>query len=570
MRMAIPGSGDVYARPHRSLYFSTIAVLLVFAIPAMGESCHPAKPHPPTAAEDAYSHGRFSDAEASYRQALSTAPNDTALLAGLARSLRRQQKIAEAATDLQLALTDAPQSAILLTAMAELQYREGMIVESGESASAAYAADICYARVHLIRARLASLNSKYATERIEITAAHTLDPYDPDIQLAWIETLPLDQRIAELKTFLSSPTASDDEQRQDLEKYIDRLEKISAGPRNSCRLVSDVASTKLLLESVLGEQLRPRSWALMAKVNGADAKLEVDSGSTGFYISSKIARKAGLQALERSQVSGLGDRGPQEGYIAYAKTIRIGNLEFRDCLVDVSDSKRIGLSDGLIGTDIFQNFLVTLAFPLRTMELSPLPSRPGEAASAASLQTQTQTQVPAVDDSSPPAGSNGSKTGNFAAKQMAPGPKDRYIAPEMQDWFPVFRVNHNLIVPALTDANAMKLFILDTGSEVTVLSEDAAKEIHRIYESPERRIVGLSGEVQHVYSGATFNIRFANQNVKTREAAVLDTSRFSNNLGVEISGLIGLPALRLMTMRIDYRDGLVKFDYDPTIVPDDR
>ena len=58
--------------------------------------------------------------------------------------------------------------------------------------------------------------------------------------------------------------------------------------------------------------------------------------------------------------------------------------------------------------------------------------------------------------------------------------------------------------------------------------------------------------------------------MSTREAAILDLSSFSNDAGVEISGFIGLPALRLMTIHIDYRDGLMKFDYDPTTIPGDK
>jgi hypothetical protein len=32
---------------------------------------------------------------------------------------------------------------------------------------------------------------------------------------------------------------------------------------------------------------------------------------------------------------------------------------------------------------------------------------------------------------------------------------------------------------------------------------------------------------------------------------------------MEISGLLGATTLDLLTIHIDYRDGLVKFDYDP-------
>jgi hypothetical protein len=553
----------------------TALFLFGFSHPALADSCRVAKPHAPTPAQDAYLHGNFPEAETLFRQALTDNPSDAAIVVGLVESLLRQQKVTDAATAIKSALTAAPKSAVLLTTLAEVQYRQGLIVESGESATVAYNADICYPRVHLIRARLARLNSMYATERKEIISAHALDPGDPDIQSAWIETLPLNQRISELKKYLNGSEGLDEKQHQDLERYLDHLEMIGAEPQHRCRLVSGVNSTKLSLENILGEQLRTRSWALMAKLNDADAKLELDSGSSGFYISSKIAAKAGLRSQQRNEVYGLGDRGPQGGYSAYAASIRVGNLEFRDCLVDVSDRKYVGNADGLVGTDIFEDFLVSIDFPRHSLELSPLPVRLGEPAPPASLRTEMQAPNPQTDES-PEAKANSEsqpidpKVIGPAAKQGATGPKDRYIAPEMQSWYPVFRSGHDLIVFGLIDKNASKLFLVDTGSEAMILSEDAATEIRRIYESPERRIFGLNGEVRRVYSGGVFTIRFADQNVSTREAAVMDLSRISNGAGVEISGLIGLPALKLMTIHIDYRDGLVKFDYDPTVVPDDR
>jgi hypothetical protein len=38
---------------------------------------------------------------------------------------------------------------------------------------------------------------------------------------------------------------------------------------------------------------------------------------------------------------------------------------------------------------------------------------------------------------------------------------------------------------------------------------------------------------------------------------------FSKDAGLDISGLIGNTTLQGLTMRIDYRDGLVKLIYDP-------
>ena len=42
-----------------------------------------------------------------------------------------------------------------------------------------------------------------------------------------------------------------------------------------------------------------------------------------------------------------------------------------------------------------------------------------------------------------------------------------------------------------------------------------------------------------------------------------DLSHISNNIGTEVSGILGFSLLNMLDMKIDYRDGLVSFTYDP-------
>jgi hypothetical protein len=49
--------------------------------------------------------------------------------------------------------------------------------------------------------------------------------------------------------------------------------------------------------------------------------------------------------------------------------------------------------------------------------------------------------------------------------------------------------------------------------------------------------------------------------------ATIDLARISKNLGIEVSGFIGFPIFRQVEIKIDYRDGLVRFIYDPEKLP---
>ena len=42
-----------------------------------------------------------------------------------------------------------------------------------------------------------------------------------------------------------------------------------------------------------------------------------------------------------------------------------------------------------------------------------------------------------------------------------------------------------------------------------------------------------------------------------------DTSKISNDAGAKVSGMLGFAMLFQMNLKIDYRDGLVDFEYDP-------
>ena len=50
---------------------------------------------------------------------------------------------------------------------------------------------------------------------------------------------------------------------------------------------------------------------------------------------------------------------------------------------------------------------------------------------------------------------------------------------------------------------------------------------------------------------------------KNQDLVAFDLTRISDDVGTEISGALGFTTLIFIDMRIDYRDGLVDFSYDP-------
>jgi hypothetical protein len=56
--------------------------------------------------------------------------------------------------------------------------------------------------------------------------------------------------------------------------------------------------------------------------------------------------------------------------------------------------------------------------------------------------------------------------------------------------------------------------------------------------------------------------QFANLRQEVDNVSTFDTVPASRNAGLDIAGFLGFSTLRLLTIHIDYRDGLVKFDYE--------
>lgn len=529
-------------------------------------SCPVARAHEPPEAEREFLRGHYDIAATLYKAELQKTPDDPATIAGLTQVLLRQQKISEADALVAAAVAKDRNSAVLLTSLGEVQFREGTPWLASQSIAAAAKLDLCYARMHLLSARLTRLDSNYASAAKELNLAHSLDPHDPSIRASWMATLPLDRRISELEAYLASDNGEDAETLGHMRLQLESLKKRQAQPHKPCRLVSTTETTEIPFSQILRDATHVRAFGLDVKLNDHNARLQIDTGASGLVVSRSVAEHAHLMRYTEGVTGGIGSKGERASYQAYAESIRIGGLEFHDCEVDVVDRLGNLEIDGLIGTDVFSRFLVTLDFPLRKLALGALPKRPDDLAPAKPALNTGASQGEA-DEAEKPA-ENTASAGTDSAKSAAPspppvvrGPRDRYIAPEMQDWARVYRTGHDLIIPTFLNDKGPKLFILDTGAFATSISPTVARSVTKVSES-NVRVRGLSGDVDHVFSADEIVFRFGHIRQKVQGVVAFESPEISRNVGMEIAGFIGATALGQVTMSIDYRDGLVKFDYD--------
>ena len=84
----------------------------------------------------------------------------------------------------------------------------------------------------------------------------------------------------------------------------------------------------------------------------------------------------------------------------------------------------------------------------------------------------------------------------------------------------------------------------------------------RLSSEDRLRVRGLNGEVNKVYS-AKATLRFGHLQQPSMDIVTLDLSPQSRRVGTEVSGFLGFAMLRVLEVKLDYRDGLVDFKYDP-------
>ncbi|MGP0021498.1 MAG: aspartyl protease family protein [Candidatus Sulfotelmatobacter sp.] len=508
-----------------------------------------------------YRQGKFPGAIAKYEQFVQQHPQSPDGYAGLVRVYLKQKDVEQAiqAADRGIAQSDTPR---MRSARAEVWFRQGKIQEAEKEWVGIVNSGYPEARAFLGLARIRDAIAMYKTAKAMIDEAHALDANDSDIQEEWIGTLSRAQRIKYLEDSLAGENNWDAEEHEGVKDYLAYLKERANQHKESCRLVSKVTATDTPLARLLIDPTHLHGYGLAVALNGHKGKLLLDTGASGILITRSIAEHAGISKISQTKVWGVGDKGGRNAYFGVADSIKIGDLEFQNCSVEVIEQRSVLDDDGLIGADVFQNFLVEIDFPNEKLKLSQLPKRPGEVERKLALNSEDD-EANDSDAAEPEADAKPGESKTADAKTPAPasGLQDRYIAPEMQSYTRVFRFGHDLLVPTGIGNVPPKLFLMDTGATMNVISPAAAREVTKVHGDSDTIIKGISGKVNNVFTANKAVLVFGHLRQENQEMTAFDTKNLSDNIGTEISGFLGFTTLRLLDIKIDYRDALVDFKY---------
>ena len=503
-----------------------------------------------------YRKGNFDAALEKYEQVLKEHPQSPDAYAGEVRSYLKMKKVEQAAAVAEKGLT-ATNSPRVRVARAEVWFRQGRITEAEREWVSVINSGYPEARAYLGIARIRSALAMYKGEKAMLDKAHDLDPFDPDIHEQWIGTLSLAERVHDLETSLAGDNNWTPEEREDSASYLAYLKDRRQQKSKPCRLVSKVTATETPLVRFLTDPQHLRGYGLSVVLNGHKSSLLLDTGATGILVDRSIAEHAGITKITTSKVWGIGKKGRRDAYFGTADSIKVGELEFQNCPVEVMESRSVAGESGLIGADVFEQFLVDIDFPNEKLRLSELPKRPGETVRELALKSEGS------DDPEDSESADGDADQSKAAAQPKPyGPQDRYIAPEMQSYTRVMRFGHDLLVPTAIGNVPFKFFLLDSGALVNFISPVAAREVTKVHGDSDMIVEGVSGRVDKVFSANKAILQFGHLKQENQDMTAFDTTPISDSVGTEVSGFLGFTTLRMLDVKIDYRDALIDFSYD--------
>lgn len=501
-----------------------------------GDPAQAATPsNPLDAAAQLYRTGKLAEAEAAYKRILQNEPESAAAYVGLVHVSLRQKRLPDAEAAIAKAMELSPNSNAVRVAQGEVHFRKGKITEAQDDFTALVKANVPEARAYLGLGRVYWAESYRRHAKLMFDFAHDKDPDDPDIRRSWLFTLSRKERIQALRGLLSEEVGEDEDDRNHLETNLAAMEDAEEEGRTGCHLASKVGEAHIPMERLNNGTRDVRGYGLKVHLNGATATLLLDTGSSGILVSRRIAEKAGIKSIVKTDVHGIGDKGAVASFIGAADTIKIGDLEFQGCRVEATVGNSVTNEDGLIGADIFSHYLVSIDFPHWKLNLTPLPVLPAPSDADKAL---------------------------VAKYPEIAGFSDRYIGPEFKSYTPVFRFGHILLIPTRINDLPSKLFLIDTGSFSDTISPQAAREVTKVRTESEIQVKGLNGAVKQVFTADNLTLTFSHFRQPARDMVAFDTTRMSDSSGVEISGMLGFAMLYQMEIKIDYRDGLVDFGID--------
>ncbi|MES2391406.1 MAG: aspartyl protease family protein [Acidobacteriota bacterium] len=438
-------------------------------------------------------------------------------------------------------------NAYAILAASDVRFAEGDWPEAYGIALKAVHANPCLAPAYAALYRFELAAGYRVTAARSMNLAHQLEPNNQSIRFTWIGSLTTAQRLAESQKYLEDSKAIPEKRRSALLHSFSRDAAISEA---GCQLTSFNGEARIPMAAI--NTHGNTVWGLEVEFNHHKRLLQIDTGASGFTLTVTAVNGLGLHPVGQIRIGGIGSQGSNAAVLDRADTVTVGGLVFSNCIVEslsrpaamggstLGYGERMDDTDGLVGTDIFSRYLVTLDYIRHEIRLAPLPSDPAH--------PTPPNQLDAL----------GGRNDNDW--MLA----DRYIPPSMKAWTSIYREGHMLIMPVFLSAKGKQghpsLFIMDTGAYNNLVDINTAKEFTHVDDTADV-IFGLSG-AQRIFKAGSFDVDFAGIRLPVKSMPAAYLNAFGG-----VTGFLGYPTLQQFIMQFDYRDNLVKVQYGQSPEP---
>jgi len=456
------------------------------------------------------------------------------LASGIVQSadlLMQAGQVEDARRLVHTAIVASPADPQLLCLLGDILFRQSKFDAAEKTYRAALIVAPSSARAHLGLGRVDQLRFHRKSAHEHIATAYRLDWHDPEIILAYVNYVPdREARKVLLQNFLALAPRENKGHRDDVVARVEMEERL--GGRKLAALDSPYRDYKLPLETFITPNGHTSGVLLRASINnGKPLRLILDTGADGILLTNKAVRNLGLETLTRSQISGLGRKAPANALVAVAQTVEIEDFRLQDCVLQVSDGDLTPGADGIIGANVFQEFLIRLDARSHVLELRPFSSR---------MEAPVRFGDPWLD---------------YEGSSYE-GP----VCDSCDHLAPLYRVGHLLLLRAIlnspkSDDQQDGYLLLDSGSTYSAVSQNVAKR------RPGGRtdLLGARGPLDGVSHSRPMRLDVGAAQLADFNPVSLDLTEMSRQEGVEISGIVGFSMVSKTVLTINYRDGLVGF-----------
>jgi predicted aspartyl protease len=464
--------------------------------------------------------GRYAEAAEIFRSLTAADPSLAAAHEGLVRALIADERAGEAYTAAEAALAAVPETVEAHNIAGLVAFRKGRLGEAERAYRAALQLDrmnaVALMGVASINAAVLQFSAAFSIGRMAYRSA----PHDPII-LGSYAMLTHESRdhLAVLEKALGLLDAESKPAKR-LRPHV-AVDRALAG-RNVPELESPYEPAQINLVRIQGPDQPIRGFGVKVRINDKKTMtLLLDTGASGITLFRGNAEGMGMErvAEETSEARGIGSGKPGATTVWVADRVQIGSVVMRHQRVRVLSSKPQLDEQGIIGSDVFEEFLVVIDHPRSKLILEPHP------------------------DGRPP------RDKPVDAGALKPG------------FHKFFRFGHLLLIPVSVNRNSPVLFLVDTGAGSNGIDADAARQSTGVSRDHNQQVRGIQGKVDKVFRADRAELAFAGLRQTNRDLISFDLDATNNAVGVEIAGFLGMPVLSVLKLTIDYRNGGVRFDY---------